>query len=100
MGVFDNRFQLVYNQALGNNIPTFNSNSVITYKKDGVIYVASIGIQLKEIEVYDVTGRLVYRESNINSTLRILSQLKTSNEVLLLKIISNDNQTITRKLIN
>jgi hypothetical protein len=100
MGVFDNRFQIVYTQVLGNNIPTFNSNSVITYKKDGVIYVASTGIQLKEIEVYDVTGRLVFKESNINSTLGILSQMKASNEVLLLKIISNDNQTISRKLIN
>jgi hypothetical protein len=100
IGVFDNRFQLVYTQVLGNNIPTFNSNSVITYKKDGVIYVASTGIQLKEIEVYDVTGRLVYKESNINSTLGILSQMKAPNEVLFLKIISNDNQTISRKLIN
>jgi hypothetical protein len=100
IGVFDNRFQLVYTQVLGNNIPNFNSNSVITYKKDGVIYVASTGIQLKEIEVYDVTGRLVYKESNINSTLGILSQMKAPNEVLFLKIISNDNQTISRKLIN
>jgi hypothetical protein len=43
---------------------------------------------------------LVFKESNINSTLGILSQMKASNEVLLLKIISNDNQTISRKLIN
>ena len=58
------------------------------------------GIVMKDIQVYDVSGRLIFKQSNINATATILSGLTSANEVLFLKITSDNNETVTIKLIN
>ena len=100
MGVYDERFKIVYAQALGVSSNNFNENSVIVYKNTDVFHVSTKGIVMKEILVYDVSGRLIYKLSNINDTTTVLKGLSQTKQVLFLKIISDENKSVTVKVIN
>jgi hypothetical protein len=99
-GTFDARFELVYTQALGIPTTDFTPNSVIVYRNTDWFHVSTKGITMKEIQVYDVAGRLIYKLSDIHTTTAVLTGLTQTNEVLFLKITSEDNVTVTVKVIN
>lgn len=99
-GVFDTRFRLVYTQALGVPSTNFTENSVIVYKNTDWFHVNTKGIEMKDIMVYDISGRLIYSKKEINATTAVLNGLTTTNQVLILKINSIEDKTVTIKVIN
>ena len=99
-GTFDNRFKIVYTQALGVPSTTFNENSIIVYKNTDWFHVSTKGISMKDILVYDISGRLIYKLNNINDTTAVLKGLTTTKQVLFLKITSTENQSVTIKVLN
>ncbi len=99
-GTFDSRFELVYTQALGIPSEDFTPNSVVVYKNMNLFHVKTKGVTMKEIKVYDASGRLIYKQSDINATTSVLTGLTQTNEVLFLKITSDDNVTVNVKVIN
>ena len=99
-GVFDTRFRLVYTQALGVPSTNFTENSVIVYKNTDWFHVNTKGIEMKDIMVYDISGRLIYSKKDINATTAVLNGLTTTNQVLILKINSIEDKTVTIKVIN
>lgn len=100
VGTFNNRFEIVYAQALGITSSNFSKNAVLVYKNAGSFHVATKGIVLKAIQVYDILGRLIYKLNAINSTEAELKELSQTKQVLFLKLISQENQTVTIKVIN
>lgn len=100
IGTFDTRFQLVYTQTLGIPSTTFTPNAVIVYKNTDGFHVTTNGIVMKDIFVYDISGRLIFKQSNINGTTTVLKGLLQTKQVLLLKITSQENETVTVKAIN
>ena len=100
IGTFDNRFKIVYTQALGVPSSTFNENSVIVYKNTDWFHVSAKGISMKDILVYDVSGRLIYKLNDLNDTTAVLKGLTTTKQVLFLKITSTENQSVTIKVLN
>ena len=100
IGTFDARFQLVYTQALGTPSSSFSPNSVLVYKNTDGFNVTTNGIVMRDILVYDISGRLIFKHSNINGTATVLKGLSQIKQVLLLKIISQENETVTVKAIN
>ena len=100
IGTFDNRFKIVYTQALGVPSSTFNENSVIVYKNTDWFHVSTKGISMKDILVYDVSGRLIYKLNDLNNATAVLKGLTTTKQVLFLKITSTENQSVTIKVLN
>ena len=100
VGTFDNRFKIVYTQALGVPSSTFNENSVIVYKNTDWFHVSTKGISMKDILVYDISGRLIFKLNDINDTTAVLKGLTTTKQVLFLKITSTENQSVTIKVLN
>jgi hypothetical protein len=100
-GTFSDRFEVVYiNSTLNISTPTFDANSVIVYKDDNKVLNINAGkVVMKNVKIYDVRGRLVYEKSNINSTTTALKDLKAEQEVLLVKITSDDNKVVTKKVV-
>ncbi len=99
-GTFDNRFQLVYTTALEIPISEFNSNSVKAYKKEGVYTISSKEKPIKEVLAYDTLGRLIFKQSNINAKSVALIGLPTTNQIVFLKVISQENTSVSIKIIN
>jgi hypothetical protein len=100
MGTFNNRFEIVYNQALGLPSSNFNKEEVIVYKNAGSFHVSTKGIVLKDIRVFDISGRLIYKLNALNTTTAALIGLPQTKQVVFIKLISQDNQTVTIKVIN
>jgi hypothetical protein len=95
-GTFNDRFILRYtNNSLGNN--DFVINNTIIYNKDNKINIDSNKI-IKNVKVYDITGKILY-DNNFNSN-NVSFNLECSKQILFVKIKTEDDQVITRKIHN
>jgi len=98
-GTFDDRFILRFDNALGVHQPLLNANNVVIYKQQGQIVINTGQVEMATVKIFDIQGRLLFEESNINAS-QINIAPKASNEVLIVQIISTENQTINRKIVN
>lgn len=95
-GTFNDRFILRYtNSTLGNN--DFVINNTIIYNKDNKINIDSNKI-IKNVRVYDITGKLLY-DNNFDSN-NVSFNLECSKQILLVKIKTDDDEVITKKISN
>ncbi len=99
-GVSNARFSLKYQKTLGVNANTFNDNSVTVYRNSGTINVTSGANAISSIKVYDIQGRVIAEQKNVNANTATVNNLKASNQVLLVKVTSADNSVVTKKVIN
>ena len=99
MGEFANRFEIIYqNSTLGNSATTFSENSVMVYKKENILNVNSGKVNMKSILIFDIRGRLILEKNNVNSTI-FSKNLKVENQVLIVKIKSENGSIVTKKII-
>jgi sugar lactone lactonase YvrE len=98
-GVFNNRFALVYQKTLGTNDADLLSNQILVYKQNDKIRIDAGALIMAGVKVYDLNGRLILERKNINASQAVIPII-AAQEVLLIKITSNDGIVITKKLIN
>jgi L-asparaginase II len=91
---------LKYQKTLKVDAPAFNENSVKVYKNNGAIVVNSTSKAIKTIAVYDVQGRLIAQQKNVNATTATISNLKAVRQVLIVKISADDNSVVSKKVLN
>jgi hypothetical protein len=99
-GVDNARFSLKYQKTLKVDAPAFNENSVKVYKNNGAIVVNSTAKAIKTIAVYDLQGRLIAQQKNVNATTATISNLKAVRQVLIVKITADDNSVVSKKVLN
>jgi subtilisin-like proprotein convertase family protein len=97
-GLATGRFELVFENALAVEHPSIDANSVVVYRDNGKLVVNAGSMTIDNIKVYDMRGRLVTEKNGINASVAALETIQ--NQVLILKITSDDNRTVTRKAIN
>lgn len=95
-GVFNNRFEVVYKTTgdLNVNNPELNNNKWVVYSQGNGFQIETQGFEMKEVVVYDMLGRRVYN-STAEGTSHTISNIV--NGVLIVKVITTDNQTLIRK---
>src|SRR5690606_4450361 len=59
-GMFDNRFEVVYQTTMSTDNPISSDANWIVYRQDKGFQVQTIGFEMKEVSVYDMLGRVVY----------------------------------------
>jgi hypothetical protein len=99
-GTFNNRFSIVYEQNLGETTHHFVANTVIVHKKDQVFHITSQDKEIKDILIYDVTGRLLYEKKDVLAKTSTLNEISQTNQVLLFKINFTDNKSYNLKVLN
>ena len=99
-GVDNARFSLKYQKTLGVSNPVFNDNSVTVYKTKGSLYVNSGAIAINNIMVFDILGRLIAEQKNVKSNTASIKDLKATQQVLIVKITSQDNKVVSKKVVN
>lgn len=99
VGVFNTRFELVYENLLAVTQPAFSDNSVLVYKRNQDVVVNSGGVLMSKIQVYDIGGRLLLEQSAIHSNV-IQFNIGSTNQVVMIKVISNENEIVTKKIVN
>jgi hypothetical protein len=99
-GVDNSRFSLKYQKTLKVTDSDFNENTVIVYKNKGTLYVNSSAKAISSIKVYDVQGRLLAEQKNIKANTATISNLKASNQILIVQVRGEDNSEVTKKVAN
>jgi hypothetical protein len=98
-GTFNDRFELKFETMLAVNQPVMNENSVVVYKQNQQIVINTGKVKMAKVEVYDIRGSLLIEKHNINaSEVKLLSD--STNQVLIVKITADTNETVTKKVIN
>lgn len=98
-GVFNNRFEIVYRTLLGVEVPTISSNNIVAYKQNGSLVVNSGNYIMDKIELYDISGRLIYSRNNVDATNAVISNLAVANQVLVVKITTAENGAANKKIV-
>ena len=99
-GVDNSRFSLKYQKTLNVDDAIFSENNVTVYTKNGSLYVNSGEMVINSVLVYDFQGRLIAERNNMKATAVTLDNLKASNQVLLVKVSGENNQVVTKKVVN
>ena len=100
IGRIDDRFVLRYSdQALGT--PTFEAvaNAVLVANKNNQINIQSSMESIESVIVYDVLGRSLLEKSNIKNNAFVITNLALSNQTLIVKIVLENGQTVTKKIV-
>lgn len=97
VGVFENRFEIVYDTTLANDDFSEVSNDVIVYKNQDGFTVNSNDLSIYKIKVFDVNGRLIKLVESIDSNeVRVSCNVK--NQLLIVYIITSENQIVIKKI--
>lgn len=99
-GVDNSRFTLKYQKALKVDAPAFNENSVRVYKNNGMLHVNSGTVAMSNIKIFDIQGRLIVEQKNVKATAATIKELRATHQVLIFKITDEDNNIVTKKVVN
>lgn len=99
-GNFEERFELRFtNEALSIPIPTITNNDIKIITNNHQLEVISPTIAISKIEVYDILGKLLITQSDLNTNLFQTNSLQVAPQVLLVKVTLNNQYVFTKKTI-
>ena len=94
------RFSLKFQKTLKLDAPVFSNNSVTVYKNNETLYVYSAALAIANIKVFDIQGRLIAERKNMKANSATISNLKTAQQVLIVKVTGQDNTVVSKKIVN
>jgi len=98
-GTFTNRFEVVYNKTtLGATNPQLTADNVIVFKQGTVINVNSSTAQITGVAVYDVRGRKLYSQDNINNIQTVVNGLAIQEQVIIVEVTTIKGK-VSKKII-
>lgn len=99
-GDFLERFEL-YFQNENLNVSDFQNSSdgVLVSIKNKIISIKALKENLKEVFIFDIGGQLLYENKDLNSNDLQISNLKSEKQILIVKIVSESNNTKVKKII-
>ena len=96
----DLKFYSQSNPTLATSSFDRTTNEVFAIKRQNAIEVISNGLIMKDIAVYDILGRKIFTQLNVNNDKYTISDLPNNVGVLIIKVNTSKNRTITIKVIN
>ena len=94
-GEFATRFEVVYRASMDVTTPELDTTWVV-YAKDKTFFIETQGIDMQQVVVYDMLGRVIY-ESQAEGNMHSFAQIGAS-QVLVIKVITTDGQELTKKV--
>ena len=99
-GNFEQRFELRFtNQALGTTIPTVTDNDIKIITANHQLEVISPAMAITKVEVYDILGKLLFTQNDLNTNLFQTSSLQILPQILLVKVTLDNQQSFTKKTL-
>ncbi|MFB3386399.1 T9SS sorting signal type C domain-containing protein [Flavobacterium sp. LAR06] len=100
VGTFDDRFVLHYvNKSLGTEDIEGTEQTVVISVKDKIIKVNSAKENIKEVSVFDVSGKLLYNKTKVNATELQIANLQSTNQILLVKTTLENGYSTLKKVV-
>ena len=63
------------------------------------INVFALNENLKSVEIFDIVGRKIYSNNNINKKTIFINDIQANNQVLVVKIYLENGVVVSRKII-
>lgn len=99
-GVFDDRFIIRFsNETLSVTNPNATSPDVICFTKNQIINLKSYNQALKNVIVFDTSGRTLYQNSTINASELKIDSIMQQNQLLLVQVTTEEGLQSVYKLI-
>jgi len=99
-GTFESRFEVRYiNTTLGVETPIASNSDIVVYKNGNQIAVKATNFTIEDLQVYDITGKLLYNKKGIDNNEFSTSSLNVATQVLVVKVTLDGGQTISKKVI-
>jgi hypothetical protein len=99
-GTFNTRFEVVYqNTILGADNPSLLVENILVAVKDQNITINAGTVVMNKIELIDVLGRVVYTQNEVNATTTRIEGLHASNQMLVVRITTSENEIVNKKII-
>lgn len=98
-GVFNSRFELIYQTTLAVSNPVWEANQVVVYKQPNNIVINTGKVVMAKVQLFDIRGRLLAQQENINASETKLAA-GSVNQVLVVKIIAKDGSEMTKKVVH
>jgi hypothetical protein len=100
IGTFDDRFVLRYtNKTLGTGDFETAENAILVAVANKEIKINAVNQAIDKVFIYDVTGKLIYKKDKVENPKLVIENLKSSNQVLLVKVVLDNKHTETKKII-
>jgi len=99
-GTYTDRFVLTYvNKTLGLGEFEANDKNILVAVQNKVITITSGTEKVDKVYIYDATSKMIYKTANLSDTVVKIDNLKVKNQVLLVKVILDTNETKTYKIV-
>lgn len=98
-GVFNGRFDVVYQNALSTDVVDFTSNNVYIYNQNNVLNINSGTNTMSAVKVYDVLGRLLAQNNKVNASQTQIN-VPVTNQTLIVQITSSEGTVVVKKVAN
>lgn len=99
-GTIENRFELKFvSSTLGTDVPALDKNNIIVATNGGQIEVKSTVEPIESITVYDINGKVIYRQAQINESTFRTTSINAKAQVLLVQVTTLENRSFTTKVV-
>ncbi|MCD0464570.1 T9SS sorting signal type C domain-containing protein [Flavobacterium sp. ENC] len=99
-GTFGDRLVLRYtDKTLGTGDFENTENNILVSVKNKAVKVTSAKENIKEVTIYDISGKLLYSKKKVSATELQITNLQSANQVLLVKVTLDNEHTLTKKVI-
>jgi hypothetical protein len=100
IGTFPERFILKYrNASLGIDDFDDPNNAFYASVKDKTIKLNSTGDVMREVSIFDISGKLLYNNKKVENTEFQISNFQSGNQVLIVKVTLENGNIITKKIV-
>ncbi len=100
IGTFTDRFVLRYtNKTLGTDDFENLKDGVLVSVKSKAVNVTSGSESIKEVQIYTIGGQMLYNKTKVDTKELEIKNLYSGNQVLLVKVILENNSVVTKKII-
>ncbi|MGQ2984954.1 T9SS sorting signal type C domain-containing protein [Flavobacterium sp.] len=98
-GEIAGRFDIVYAEALGTENIAWDANSIMVYKEGGSITINSGNTIIEGVSVYDMHGRQLYTQSDIDTVRKVIDLLQPQQQMVLVQV-KTPKGTVTKKIVH
>jgi hypothetical protein len=100
-GTFNDRFVLRYlpESSLGTNTPIIDPNSILVFNKSNQISIKSTEHTIKQVEIYDLQGRLLFSQNKVYKQEFTTQELHVNKQVVVVKITTDLDGIWIKKVV-
>ncbi|RKR10437.1 hypothetical protein C8C83_2113 [Flavobacterium sp. 90] len=100
IGTFTDRFTIAYTKkTLGTGDFETTENDLLVSVKEKTIKVTSTKENIKEVAIYDISGKILYNKKKVDAAELQVQNLQSATQVLLVKITLDNDYVVTKKII-